>query len=191
MARLDTGATDSRTAITIPWKVVFLLLFVLGTWGYIWYQYVRFHPRPPTASPAQAKMENKIPAPMREAQELANLVGLTNEQKERLLELAVETTSPAQLRKQAWKILTPEQRAKVLAHRKELAAKRKELEEKRQQRLKKYFGDELQYAQQANKVIREQREARRKQLEAQKQAQQSPVTASNPSAQASSAGGLR
>lgn len=179
MPRIDSGSFSSGSGISIPWKAIGLLLFVLGAWGYVWYEYARLHPKPSPSPRSEAAIAAARRNERGKLPDMFAKLELTDQQKEQLSALAKETTAPARFRAEAMKVLTPEQRQKTQEIRKELADQRKEMEARRQAKMQKYHGGDAEYARAANKIIREQTEARKKAAEARKQ-DASPATPSSP-----------
>ncbi len=177
MTRLRTDLVRSGSGPSIPWKVVALILLIGGIWAFIGYKYVQY--RVPNRTPAQlAATRNSASAPKARASArpqraqpsqqflaLVKQLDLSEAQKEQIEKVASQTTAPRTLRAEVNKILTPEQQAQLKRLQEEAAAKRAEQQKARAARMQKYYGNEAQYAQQADATIRRQREERRRAAE--------------------------
>ncbi|MGC8840368.1 MAG: hypothetical protein ACP5QZ_02795 [Candidatus Sumerlaeaceae bacterium] len=179
MARLDTRVLKEAPRPHVSWKVLFLLFVIGSIWAYIGYKYVQY--RVPSRTRAAAtNRTNPVQRPtqprsVRSASQrppaflqLVKELNLTDEQKQKIELIAKETTEPRTLRFRVNRVLTPQQREQLTSRAKELAAKRAEEQRARvekqkanAQKLKKYYGDEADYAARASKAIREQSRMRR------------------------------
>lgn len=176
MTRLDINNPD-ESSWSIPWKLLFLGGLVVCVLGYAGYQYVRLHPSPPVKKSSATRVEvgaataknAKIPAAFDKLQ-------LTREQKDKLEALDKEYADTAAFRKEAMKLLTPEQKAMMQELRKQAEAQRKEKQEKAQARREKFYpGVNAEIAREGDKKIREAREQRRLAAEAAAQAAGKPI----------------
>lgn len=174
MTRLQTDFSRSGSGLSIPWKVIALVLLIGGVWAYVGYKYVQYRVpnRTPTqmtssrnkasASPARSTARSQRTNPSQQLLALVKQLDLSETQTARIEKIAAETTAPRTLRAQVGKILTPEQKAQLKRLQEEAAAKRSEQQKARAARMQKYYGNDAQYAQQADAAIRQQREERRR-----------------------------
>ncbi|MCX7624737.1 MAG: hypothetical protein N2Z21_00765 [Candidatus Sumerlaeaceae bacterium] len=171
MARLDTSLSRPSPQRQIPWKVLTLVACIGAIWAFIAYKYVQYRVPTRTLSvqPAEAaSLKGRAEALKLPAQrpnqwlQIVKELDLSEDQKNKIEKIAAETTVPKTLRARVNKVLTPQQRERLTSRVKELAAQRAEQQKARANREQKYYGTEIQYAQQANQVIRQQREARRR-----------------------------
>ena len=165
MPRLDTSPSASSES-SINYANLFKVLGLIGgiscgIW-YIVYQYERLHPTP-TAKVKPGQVVKKAVSPTEKRMAAYTKLKLTDDQRKQLESTAATTTDPRVMRREANKILTAEQKATAKLLRDEEEAKRKEQQAQRQAKLQKLFpGDQLQKAQQMNKQIQAETEARKR-----------------------------
>lgn len=179
MARLDTRVLKEKPGVSLPWKVIFLLLGIGAIWAYIGYKYVQY--RVPSRTLQVAESETKAPKPLTKARpprsapqrpptflQMVNELDLTSDQRKQIEQIAKETTIPRVLRGRINRVLTVQQREQLTSKTKELAAKRAQEQKARLEKqkenaakLKKYYGNEAEYAAQASRAIRQQAQMRR------------------------------
>jgi hypothetical protein len=165
--RLDTRVASSASPhFQIPWKALGLLVIIAGIWGYVAYKYVQYRvPNRTVAAVRPSRQQPRKTLAAKDAKgdivkEFGKELELSPEQQEQLGKIAATTTSPREMRRAALKILSPEQRQKLAEKQKELARQRAEAKKQREERMRKYYGNDVEYARQANKAIAEQRAAR-------------------------------
>lgn len=162
MPSLNSHSTSSGEGWSIPWKAVISVVLIGCAGYYTWYQYERLHPKPP-ARPEVRKPPTQQELLNRNLQGILVKLDLTEEQKKKLAALESTTTDPVQMRRQATRLLTPEQRKRAAELRKEAQAAALLKRQERQERQKRMMpGPDLQYAQEANKRMQAERQARKK-----------------------------
>jgi len=101
-------------------------------------------------------------SPEQVKQQIFAKLALSDDQKNKLAQLQKDTTNPQQLRREAMKVLTDEQKTHLKNLREEADAKRAAEREQRQARMNKYFpANQRQLAESKNKELRARTEARR------------------------------
>lgn len=167
MPRINTGSTsssestDGLLSLLLNPKVLGLIALIGAGGWYLWYQYERLHPAPKRPA-AAARQASAKPAEKQTA--LAEKLGLTSEQKEKLAAATAGTTSPQAMRRELNKLLTPEQKARATTLRKEERAKIEERKKARQERQEKYYpGEQKAVADAASKAARARAQARKQQ----------------------------
>jgi len=135
MPRIESGSSSLGETWQVPYKAIGLVLLISCGIGYAAYQYVRLNPKPKRPVARQQVASAAVDKRLADIEKLA----LRDDQKEKLKALASTTTNPVALRREANKLLTPEQKAQAKNLRAEAQAKRKEQIEKRKERTQKYF----------------------------------------------------
>ena len=161
MARLEIKDYSSRPSWGVPWKLAGVVVIIGGIWAYVWYQYEQYFPKPSLITETARR-----PAPRRSTDAMAGLVdklNLTPDQKKQLEAAQKTTTSPAVLRRELTKMLSPDQKITLEAIRAEQVAARTLQKEKNAQRKNRLLpGTDAEVARKGEEMIRQQREQRLK-----------------------------
>lgn len=156
MPRIESGSSSSGEGFSLPFKLITLGGLIACGIGYMVYQYERLHP---AAKPAVAI---KKLAPEQKKEEVFAKLDLTDDQKSKIASLESQTTDPRQLHRDAYKLLTEEQKAHLKNLKAEADAKRDEQKARREARMiKLYPGNQRQVADALNKQAHERQQQRR------------------------------